>query len=105
MNIPSERIKTISYNQILKERFSKDPQEVIDYLNIMLESPEEPELFFLALSQVAKALDFNDVTAELGLSRESIHTLSEEKLLILKNVLLLLDSIGLQLTVVRKHTM
>jgi hypothetical protein len=40
-----ERTKTVSYDQVLKERFSKDPEQILEHLNALL-----------GLRQVATAL-------------------------------------------------
>ena len=98
-----ERVKTVSYDQVLKERFNKDPQEAIDYLNAMLEAPKEPELFLLALGRVARAFGMTELANQTGLGRESMYkSLSEEGNPTLKTLLLLLDAMGLQMAVVRK---
>lgn len=98
-----ERTKTVSYDQILKERFSKDPDQVIEHLNAMLGAPKEPELFLLGLRQVATALGMSKLSNTTGLGRESLYkTLSEEGNPTLKTLLLLLDAMGLQLAVIPK---
>ncbi|MFY9225511.1 MAG: addiction module antidote protein [Blastocatellia bacterium] len=100
-----ERVKTISYDEVLKERFKKDPQEVVDYLSAMLESPKEPELFLLALGRVARAFGMTELANTTGLGRESLYkTLSVEGNPTLKTLLSLLDAMDLQLAVVRKNT-
>lgn len=100
-----ERTKTVSYDQILKERFSKDPDQVIEHLNAMLGAPKEPELFLLGLRQVATALGMSQLSNTTGLGRESLYkTLSEEGNPTLKTLLSLLDAMDLQLAVVRKNT-
>lgn len=99
-----ERTKTVSYDQILKERFSKDPEQILEHLNAMLGAPKEPELFLLGLRQVATALGMTQLSNTTGLGRESLYkTLSEEGNPTIKTLLLLLDAMGLQLAVVRKE--
>jgi probable addiction module antidote protein len=103
MSTTIERVKTISYDEVLKERFKKDPQEAIDYLSAMLESPKEPELFLLALGRVAKTFGMTEIANTTGLGRESLYkTLSTEGNPTLKTLLLLVDAMDLQLAVVRK---
>ncbi len=103
MSGTSERVKTVSYDQVLKERFNKDPQEALDYLNGMLEAPEEPELFLIAIERVAKAFGMTELANQAGFGRGNVYkTLSEQGHPTLKNLLLLLDAMGLQMTVVRK---
>ena len=98
-----ERTKTISYDQILKERFSRDPKQILEHLNAMLGAPKEPELFLLGLRQVATALGMTQISNTTGLGRESLYkTLSEEGNPTIKTLLLLLDAMGLQLAVIRK---
>jgi probable addiction module antidote protein len=98
-----ERTKTVSYDQILKERFKKDPDQILEHLNAMLGAPKEPELFLLGLRQVATALGMTQLSTTTGLGRESLYkTLSEEGNPTLKTLLLLLDAMDLQLAVVRK---
>jgi probable addiction module antidote protein len=103
MSGTSERVKTVSYDQVLKERFNKDPQEALDYLNGMLEAPEEPELFLIAIERIAKAFGMTELANQAGFGRDNIYkTLSEQGHPTLKNLLLLLDAMGLQMAVVRK---
>lgn len=98
-----ERTKTISYDQVLKERFKKDPEEILEHLNAMLGAPKEPELFLLGLRQVATALGMTQLSNTTGLGRESLYkTLSEEGNPTIKTLLLLLDAMNLQLSVIRK---
>lgn len=98
-----ERTKTVSYEQVLKERFSKDPEQIVEHLNAMLEAPKEPELFLLGLRQVATALGMTEIAQTTGLGRESLYkTLSAEGNPTLKTLLLLLNAMDLQLAVVRK---
>jgi probable addiction module antidote protein len=99
-----ERTKTVSYDQILKERFKKDPDQILEHLNAMLGAPKEPELFLLGLRQVATALGMTQLSTTRGLGRESLYkTLSEEGNPTIKTLLLLLDAMGLQLSVIRKQ--
>lgn len=103
MSTTMERVKTISYDEVLKERFNKDPQEAVDYLNAMLEAPEEPELFLLGLRRVANAFGMTELANKTGLGRESLYkTLSQDGNPTLKTLLSLLDAMGLQMAVVKK---
>lgn len=98
-----ERTKTVSYDQVLKERFRRDPEQILEHLNAMLGAPKEPELFLLGLRQVATALGMTQLSNTTGLGRESLYkTLSEEGNPTIKTLLLLLDAMGLQLAVIRK---
>lgn len=98
-----ERTKTVSYDQVLKERFSQDPEQILEHLNAMLGAPKEPELFLLGLRQVATALGMTQLSNTTGLGRESLYkTLSEEGNPTIKTLLLLLDAMGLQMAVIRK---
>lgn len=103
MSTTLNRVKTVSYQQVLQERFSRDPQEVVEYLNAMLGAPKEPELFLLGLRQVANAIGISPLATTTGLGRESLYkTLSQDGNPTLKTLLLLLDAMGLQLAVTRK---
>lgn len=103
MNTTPNRVKTISYDNWLKMQFDKDPQEALDYLNAMLGAPEEPELFLMAIERVANAFGMKELANQAGFERGSLYkSLSEQGHPTLKNLLLLLDAMGLQMAVVRK---
>lgn len=104
MTTTSKRIKSVPYEQVLKQRFREDPDEAIDYLNAMLEAPDEPELFLRALRKVADAFGMSHLADLTGLGRESLYkTLSENGNPKLATLMTLLDAMGLQLAVMKKH--
>lgn len=103
MSTTLTKAKSIPYNEVLKQRFDKDPQELIDYLNSMLEAPKEPELFLQALRRVAEISGISNLANTTGLGRESLYkTLSENGNPKLSTLLVLLDAMGLQLAIQKK---
>src|SRR6185369_5261150 len=104
MTTTPKRVKSIPYKGWLLENLSKHPDEAVDYLNIALEDPDEPALFIRALRNVADAWSFSHLADLSGLSRESMYkTLSEKGNPKLSTLMKLLDAMGLQLAVIKKH--
>ena len=103
MSTTLSRVKSVPYDQVLKDRFIKNPQEAIDYLNSMLEAPLEPELFLSGLRLVANVFGMTQLAHKTGLGRESLYkTLSDNGNPKLSTLLILLDALGLQLSVEKK---
>ena len=104
MTTTSKRVKSVPYEQVLKQRFREDPDEAVDYLNAMLEAPEEPELFLRGLRKVTDAFGMTHLADVTGLGRESLYkTLSENGNPKLSTLMTLLDAMGLRLAVMKKQ--
>jgi probable addiction module antidote protein len=76
----------------------KDPQVAADYLNAALD--DSPEIFLLALRNVAEAHRIAKVAEEAGVSRESLYrTLSEDGNPRLSTLKAVLEVMGLHIAV------
>lgn len=103
MTTTIKRVKTVSYEQELYKDLNNNPDEAIEYVNLSLEKPDEPELFLIALRHLAEAWGFSSLATETGLNRESLYKmLSEKGNPKLSSLLTLLDGLGLRLSVVKK---
>ena len=93
--------QTIPYEEILYQDL-QDPAEAAAYLNAALEDEFEdgPEVFLLALRDVAKARGIRQIAHHTQLSRESLYrTLSRKGNPRLSTLGAVLESVGLKLTV------
>lgn len=78
----------------------KDPKEAAEYLNAALEEADTPELFLLALRNVAEAHGIKKLSEEAQLNRESMYRmLSEQGNPQLSSLTAILKEIGLRLAV------
>jgi probable addiction module antidote protein len=103
MSTRIKRTKTVPYEQELYKDLHNNPEEAIGYLNLSLENPSEPELFLIALRHVAEAWGFSHLAADTGLNRESMYKmLSERGNPKLSSLVVLLDGMGLRLSVTKK---
>ena len=96
--------KTKSYHSFLIESL-KDPKEAAAYLNAAM-SEEDPQLFLVALRNVAEA--HGGITALLEnaqLNRENLYRmLSDAENQTFYDVAMLLDTLGLRLAIAVKET-
>lgn len=103
MTITIKRVKTVPYEQELYKDLKSNPSEAIEYVNLSLEKPDEPELFLISLRHLAEAWGFATLATATGLNRESLYKmLSEKGNPKLSSLLTLLDGLGLRLAVVKK---
>ena len=87
------------YHQYLIERL-KDPAEALAYLKASLEEADLPEVFLLALRNVAEARGFAKLAQDTKLNRESLYRmLSKKGNPSLSSLHVLLDSLGLRFSV------
>ena len=63
---------TKNYKDFLKEQL-KDPAEALAYLNAALEDKENPEVFLLALRDVAEAHGMRNIAKKAHLNREGFY--------------------------------
>lgn len=84
----------------------KDPEEAVGYLRASLEESDMPELFLLALRNVAEArgIGMSQLARDTHLNREGLYTiLSKQGNPELGSVAAILDVLGLKLTVELKE--
>jgi probable addiction module antidote protein len=82
----------------------KDPEFVAEYLEAALEESDMPDVFLLALRNVAEAKGMTQLARETELKRESLYTmLSERGNPVLSSLYAILDALNLRLSVVRKE--
>ena len=87
------------YHEYLIERL-KDPAEALAYLKAALEETDLPEVFLLALRNVAEARGFTKLAQDTRLNRESLYRmLSKKGNPSLSSLHVLLDSLGFRLSV------
>ncbi len=78
----------------------KDPQEALAYLNAALEENDMPEVFLLALRNVAEAHNIRKLSEETKLNRESLYKLLSKKgNPELRSLYPILNALGLKLAV------
>jgi probable addiction module antidote protein len=95
--------KSVPYEEVLYEDL-KDPKEAVEYLNAAIEDKEMPEVFLLALRDVAEAWGFTNMAETSGLNRENLYKmLSEKGNPRLSSLQALLDAMGMRLTVTVKE--
>lgn len=73
---------TISHQDAQIERFRKDPNRAVSYLNACLEvayKENDPELVLSALAVVARAFGISRLARETHLRRESLHRMLSKK--------------------------
>lgn len=57
----------------------KDPKEATAYINAALEEKDAPEVFLLALKNVAEAFGFSKLAKKTHLNRENLYRMLSEK--------------------------
>lgn len=60
-------------------RSLKDPKEATAYINAALEEKDTPEVFLLALKNVAEAFGFSKLAKKTHLNRENLYRMLSEK--------------------------
>lgn len=89
---------SVPYVEVLRERL-KDPAQAAAYLDVALEDGD-PEVFLLALRDVAEARGLSAVAQESQLNRENLYRmLSRQGNPQLSSLSALLKSMGLRLSV------
>ncbi|MBI4583249.1 MAG: putative addiction module antidote protein [Planctomycetes bacterium] len=82
----------------------KNPKEAIEYLKAALEESDMPEVFLLALRNIAEARGLAKLAKLTSLNRENLYRmLSRKGNPDLKSVNALLDALGLRLSVEEKR--
>jgi probable addiction module antidote protein len=90
--------KGISFREDLNNEL-KDPESAAYYLIAALEENDE-QFFREALADVVKIHGFTEVASQTGIARQALYKmLSENGNPSFKNITLLLDAVGLELTV------
>jgi probable addiction module antidote protein len=91
------------YHEDLLERL-KDPAYAIEYLEAALEGGDMPEVFLLALRNVAEARGMTRLARETKLNRENLYAmLSEHGNPVLRSLYTILDALGMRLSISRKQ--
>ena len=95
--------RSVDYRENLIESL-KDPEEAIAYLRATLEENDMPEVFLLALRNVAEARGMQWLAREAHLNRESLYRmLSENGNPELRSLHALLSALGLRLALEPKE--
>lgn len=93
-----------SYSEDLSERL-KDPEYAVEYLRATLEESDLPELFLVALRNVAESHGISHVAEQTELNRESLYRmLSKEGNPTIKSLYAVLDALGLKLSIGPKES-
>ena len=88
-----------SYQEELLEDL-KDPYEAVEYINAALDEEDLPEVFLLALRNIAEAHGFSKLAEETHLNRENLYRmLSRKGNPKFASLYTLLSSLGLKLHV------
>ena len=94
--------KRPQYHEDLRERL-KDPAYAVEYLEAALEEKDRPAVFLLALRDVAEARGITHLARETKLNRENLYAmLSERGNPVLSSLHVILDALGMRLSVERK---
>lgn len=92
-----------SFNSYLIEKLT-DPELACRFISEAMEE-HDPEYLKVALGDIVKAYGVSYISEKSGLGRQTIYKmLSEEGNPTHKNLVLILDAIGLELTVKPKNT-
>jgi probable addiction module antidote protein len=95
-------VKKKNYRQDRMERL-KDPDEAVEYLKACLEETDMPELFLVALRDVAEARGISRLARDAHLNRENLYKiLSKEGNPKFESLYAILDALGLKLSVEMK---
>jgi len=82
----------------------KDPHEAVEYINAALEEDDMPEVFLLALRNVAESHGFSELARRTHLNRENLYRmLSKKGNPELNSLYALLNALGLRLHVEKKE--
>ena len=95
--------KKKNYRQDRMERL-KDPDEAVEYLKACLDETDMPELFLVALRDVAEARGISRLARDAHLNRENLYKiLSKEGNPKYESLYAILDALGLKLSVEMKN--
>lgn len=95
--------RNADYHEDLVESL-KDPEEAIGYLRAALEESDVPEVFLVALRNVAEARGMTRLAREARLNRENLYKiLSSRGNPELSSLYALLDALGLKLSIELKR--
>ena len=95
---------SVDYQEYLIEQL-RDPAHALEYLQAALEESDMPEVFMLALRNVAAARGFTKLAKDTELNRESLYRmLSKKGNPSLNSLHALLDSLGFRLSVEKKSS-
>ena len=95
--------KRPTYHEDLLERL-KDPAYAVEYLEAALEEGDMPEVFLLALRNVAEARGMARIARETKLNRENLYAmLSGHGNPVLSSLYAILDALGMRLSISRKQ--
>jgi probable addiction module antidote protein len=95
--------KRRTYQEDLRERL-RDPKYAAEYLVAALEESDMPDVFLLALRNVAEARGMTQLARETKLNRENLYAmLSERGNPVLSSLYTILDALGMRLSVSRKR--
>lgn len=98
----TKALLTKSYAESLHRRLAEDPEEAAAYLNAALEDGD-PQVFLLALRDVAEARGIGRLAGETKLNRESMYRmLSKQGNPRLTSLDAVLDALGLRLGITVK---
>ena len=90
---------SVKYQEHLIESL-KDPDQALEYLKAALEESDMPEVFLLALRNVAQARGIRQLAEETDLNRESLYrALSGKGNPELSSLWKILNALGLKLSV------
>lgn len=91
--------RSVSYHEDLIESL-KDPEEAVGYLRAALEESDMPEVFLVALRNVAEARGISQLARDTHLNRENLYKmLSKQGNPALGSLYAILDALGLKLSV------
>ncbi len=95
----TKKNKKISYHEDLVESL-KDPEEAIGYLRAALEESDMPEVFLVALRNVAEARGISQLARDTNLNRENLYRmLSKQGNPELGSLYSVLDALGFKLSI------
>lgn len=95
--------KQPTYHDDLLERL-KDPEYASEYLEAALAEGDMPDVFLLALRNVAEARGMTRLARETKLNREHLQSLlSEHGNPVLSSLHAILDALGMKLSISRKQ--
>lgn len=92
-----------SFHDDKMARLRDDPEYAVEYLKAALEEDETPEVFLLALRNVAEARGMSKLAQKAELHRESLYRmLSKDGNPALGNLYTILGALGLRLSIEEK---
>ncbi|MHC1711046.1 MAG: addiction module antidote protein [Solidesulfovibrio sp.] len=99
MNKTHHKKASVSHDEVVIRQMKNNPGFAAEYLRVILEENDSPEVLLRALRQVAEAQGMAVVAAEAGLKRESLYrVLSPKGNPTLKTIAAVAKSVGLRLS-------